>query len=193
MISGLNEQLQKKLEYTLLMPDCHSWWISKMQPDTLEERYEIKSYVKLGKNATETYVMLQTAFGASCMNRAWVFEWHKRFKEGRESVRDDERCGRSKSIDQSWLAKGSGLGLVCWGLNGVQEGVPSEEVSTLQIGSVGAFQMLLERNNKCIAAGGDYFEGDLSFMCVLSIKVPIRKKRLETYRLHLVSFAINYQ
>ena len=29
---------------------------------------------------------------------------------------------------------------------------------------------------KCIAVGGDYFEGDLSFMCVLSIKVPIRKK-----------------
>ena len=40
----------------------------------------------------------------------------------------------------------------------------------------GTFQKLLERYNKCIAAGGDYFEGDLSFMCVLSIKVPIRKK-----------------
>ena len=39
-----------------------------------------------------------------------------------------------------------------------------------------AFQKLLERYNKCIAAGGDYFEVDLSFMCVLSIKVPIRKK-----------------
>ena len=39
----------------------------------------------------------------------------------------------------------------------------------------GAFQKLLERY-KCIPAGGDYFEGDLSFMCVLSIKVPIRKK-----------------
>ena len=24
------------------------------------------------------------------MNRASVFEWHKRFKEGRECVRDDE-------------------------------------------------------------------------------------------------------
>ena len=38
------------------------------------------------------------------------------------------------------------------------------------------FQKLLERYNKCIAAGGYYFEGDLSFMCILSIKVPIRKK-----------------
>ena len=42
--------------------------------------------------------MHQTAFGASCMNRASVFEWHKKFKEGRESVRDDERCGRSKEV-----------------------------------------------------------------------------------------------
>ena len=32
------------------------------------------------------------------------------------------------------------------------------------------------RYNKCIAAGGDYLEWDSSFMCVLSIKVPIRKK-----------------
>ena len=30
------------------------------------------------------------------MNRTSVFEWHKRFKEGRGSVRDDEWCGRSK-------------------------------------------------------------------------------------------------
>ena len=74
MISGSNEQLQQQLEYTLL-----------------EERYAIKFCFKLGKNATETYGMLQTAFGLSCMNRVSVFEWHKRFKESRESVRDDER------------------------------------------------------------------------------------------------------
>ena len=41
-----------------------------------------------------------------------------------------------KSIHQSWLAKGLGLGLLCWGFKGVQEEIPSEEASTLQIGSV---------------------------------------------------------
>ena len=66
--------------------------------DTLEERYAIKFCFKLGKNVIETYGMLQTAFGASCMNRASVLEWHKRFKEGREDVREDERCGRSKEV-----------------------------------------------------------------------------------------------
>ena len=32
------------------------------------------------------------------MNQASVFEWRKRFKEGRESVRNDERCGRSNEV-----------------------------------------------------------------------------------------------
>ena len=99
MISGSNEQLLQELKYTLLKPDCHSWWISKMQSDTLEEWYATKLCFKLGKNAIETYGMLQTAFRASCMNWASVFEWHKRFKEGRESVRDNERCGRSKEVN----------------------------------------------------------------------------------------------
>ena len=159
--------------------------------------------------------------------------------------------GVRKSIHQSWLAKGLGLGLLCWGFKGVQEEIPREDASTLQIGSVafpagqctslqlnpchrlfdqdghqdssplslysrpctlrfwlfpkprgcryetieemkeavtkvidtlthedfhGAFQKLLERYNKCIASGGDNFEGDKSFLCVLSIKVPIQEK-----------------
>ncbi len=42
--------------------------------DTLEERYAIKFSFKLEKNATDTHGMFQTAFGASCLNRASVFE-----------------------------------------------------------------------------------------------------------------------
>ena len=106
MISASNEQLQQQLEYILLKPDCHSWWISKMQSereDTSEERFAIKFCFKLGKKAIETYGMLQTAFGASCMNQASVFEWHKRFKEGRESGRDDDRRGRSKEVNRPEL------------------------------------------------------------------------------------------
>ena len=44
--------------------------------------------------------------------------------------------GVRKSIDQSWLAKGLGLGLLCWCFKGVQEEIPWEEASTLQIRSV---------------------------------------------------------
>ena len=140
-------------------------------------------------------------------------------------------CGRSKKVNTPEL----GLGLLCWGFKGVQQEIPSEEASTLEIESVafppgqctspqlhpchrlfdqnghqdsssasqssdlapcdfwlfpmlrgcryetieemkeavkkvidtltqedfhGAFKKLLEQYNKCIAAGGDYFEGD---------------------------------
>ena len=41
-----------------------------------------------------------------------------------------------KSIHQSWLAIGLGLGLLCWGFKGVQEEIPSEKATTLQIGPV---------------------------------------------------------
>ena len=44
--------------------------------------------------------------------------------------------GVRKSLHQSWLAKGFGLGLLCWGFKGVQEEIPLEEASTLQNGSV---------------------------------------------------------
>ena len=124
IISGSNEQLQQQLEYTLLKPDCHSWGISKMQSgreDTLEERYAIKLCFKLGKNARETYGILQTACRASCMNRALVLSG---------GIRDSRKAGSlwgmmrgvggvRKSIHQSWLAKGLGLGLLCRGFKGV--------------------------------------------------------------------------
>ena len=58
--------------------------------DTLEERYAIKLCFKLGK-------MPQNA--SDCFSTILHFEWHKRFKEGRESVRDDEKCGRSKEVN----------------------------------------------------------------------------------------------
>ena len=139
MISPSKEQLQQQLEYTLLKPDFHRCWISKMQSDTSEERYAIKFRFKLGKNARKTYGMLQTAFRPSCMNQASVFEWHKRFKEARESVRDDERCGRSKEVNTPELI-GQRVRVrvrdTMLKFKGVQEEIPSGEGSTLQIVSV---------------------------------------------------------
>ena len=94
--------------------------ISKMQSereDTLEEQYVIKLSFKL----------------------AWI---EHQFLSG---IRDSRKArsllgvmrdvgGVRKLIHQSWLAKG--LGLLCWGFTGVQEEIPREEASTLQIGSV---------------------------------------------------------
>ena len=104
--------------------------------DTLEERYAIRFCFKLEKNVTGIYGMLQTAFGPSCMNRASVFEWHKRFKEARESVRDGERRRRSKEVNTSEMIGQKFRVRVTMGFKGVQEEILSEEASTLQFGSV---------------------------------------------------------
>ena len=107
-----------------------------MQSDTLEERYAIKFCFKLGKNATETYEMLQTAFWPFCMNRASVSGIRDSRKTGSLCGMMQGVGGVRKSIHQSWLAKRFGLGLLCWGFKGVQEEISREEASTLQIGSV---------------------------------------------------------
>ena len=120
------------------------------------------------------------------MNRASIFEWHKRLKEGRESVRDDERCGRSKEVNTPELIDPCDFWLFPKLTDSRYETIEEmKEAVTKVIDTLTqedlhrTFKKLLERYNKCIAAEEDYFEGDYSFMWVLSIKVSIGKS-LET-------------
>ena len=119
-------------------------WLSqlvnfKMLSDTLEERYALKLCFKLGK-------MLQKrmeCFRLLLEHLAWIEH------QFLCSVRDSRKAGSvwgmmrgvggvRKSIPQSWLTKGLGVGvgLLRWGFKRVQEEIPSEEASTVQIGSV---------------------------------------------------------
>ncbi|GFV14250.1 histone-lysine N-methyltransferase SETMAR [Trichonephila clavipes] len=61
--------------------------------ENTNQRICIKFCFKLGKTGTETYEMMKTAFGDEAMSRARVFEWPRRFKEGRQSVKSDPRSG----------------------------------------------------------------------------------------------------
>jgi transposase len=79
----------------------------------IEQRAVIKFCVKLKKTATETLEMLISAYGEECLSRTSVSEWHKRFKEGRESLEADERKGGPSTsrteelteVTQKWLAE----------------------------------------------------------------------------------------
>jgi len=62
--------------------------------ELIEQRAAIKFCVKLSHNASQTLEMLKTAYGDACLSRTSVFEWHKRFREGRTSLQDDPREGR---------------------------------------------------------------------------------------------------
>ena len=83
MISDSNEQLQQEFEYTLLKPDCHSWWISKMQSDTLEQRYAIKFCFKLEKRPQKRMECFRLLFD----NLAWI---EHQFFSG---IRDSRKAG----------------------------------------------------------------------------------------------------
>jgi hypothetical protein len=60
-------------------------------------RVATKFCFKAGLSATETPVLVQKAYGREAVNRSNVFRWCSRFRDGRELVEDDERCGRPKS------------------------------------------------------------------------------------------------
>ncbi|EGI67907.1 FLJ37770-like protein [Acromyrmex echinatior] len=60
----------------------------------MEQRAVIKFNAKLGKSTSETFRSMQQVYGSQCLGRTAVFEWHKRFLEGREILEDDKKSGR---------------------------------------------------------------------------------------------------
>ena len=174
MISASNEQLQQQLEYSLLEPDCRRRWISKMHWGHLEERYAIKFCFRLGKMLQKHMECFRLLFD----HLAWIKQ------QSSSGIRDSKKAGNlwgmmkgvgrvRKLIHQSWLAKRLGLRLrlLCWCFKGVQEEIPSEEASTLQIGS-GAFppgQYTRPQFNPCYRLFDQGVHQDSSSASLLSI------------------------
>ena len=140
MISGSNEQLQQQLEYTLQKTDCHSWLFSKIHSG---ERYAIKFCFKFGKNAMQWKLDLllwprhqETEFPVEA---CWLSK-----TQGGQTEQIHPQTFDDPFFWQHWYdlhALGSHWtnsqqGILCWGFKGVQDEIPSEEASTLQIGSV---------------------------------------------------------
>ncbi|KAJ8947776.1 hypothetical protein NQ318_017048 [Aromia moschata] len=63
----------------------------------MEQSVNLKFLVKLGKTFTEAVAEAKEVYGNECLSRTYVFEWFKRFKEGREMTEDDSRPGRSST------------------------------------------------------------------------------------------------
>jgi len=60
----------------------------------LEQIINITFLVKLGKNGPEIHHMSQRYYGECALKEITVFKWVKRFREGREDLKDDARSGR---------------------------------------------------------------------------------------------------
>ena len=67
----------------------------------IEQRYAIKYCVHLQKSPTETFDLLQKAYPTNHLSKTQAFEWHKRFRDGRQTVENDEGYERpNKSITE---------------------------------------------------------------------------------------------
>jgi len=62
--------------------------------ESTEQRICIKFCFKIGKTTTETCQLLQQAYGEDAVGLTQVFDWFRRFKEGRTSVESDPRSGQ---------------------------------------------------------------------------------------------------
>jgi len=67
---------------------------------SLEQCYTIKFCVKLGKSGSKTWQLLRIAYGDAVLSSAQVLRWHKAFKEGRESI-EDEQCAGHPSTSRT--------------------------------------------------------------------------------------------
>jgi uncharacterized cysteine cluster protein YcgN (CxxCxxCC family) len=71
-----------------------------------EQQVNIKFLVKLKKSVMETFQLLTETCAEDCLSHAFDFEWHKRFSEGRESVKDgDHACRPRTSITAKNIEK----------------------------------------------------------------------------------------
>jgi hypothetical protein len=66
-----------------------------MLDKNIEQRVNIKFLMKFNKPDTETLNLLRETYGENALWRARVFEWCKRFSEGREAVEDERRGGQT--------------------------------------------------------------------------------------------------
>ncbi len=57
-----------------------------------EHRTNMKFCFKFDKTTTETYIMLQNVYGETAVTKKTFFKWLGRFREGNESLEDDESC-----------------------------------------------------------------------------------------------------
>ena len=74
--------------------------------ESTEQRICIKFCFKIGKTATEMCQLLQQAYGEDAMGRVQVFDWLRRFREGRTSVESDPRSGQpSTTRNEEMIAK----------------------------------------------------------------------------------------
>ena len=66
--------------------------------EKIEYRAVIKFLTKQGKSVQNVLEEMESVYGDSCLGKTMVYKWHSLFKQGRTSLEDDPRAGRSIEV-----------------------------------------------------------------------------------------------
>ena len=72
-----------------------------LSEENLNQRGIIQFCVDLGHMSVQTMEMLNRSKNKPSIARSLVYKWHKRYSEGRETIMDDDRCGRPVSKSET--------------------------------------------------------------------------------------------
>ncbi|KAG5313015.1 GVQW3 protein, partial [Pseudoatta argentina] len=147
--------------------------MSIQSPAKCEIRSVIRYLVWKGKTPVEVYNEVKTVYGDKGMNRTSVFKWCREFKNGRTSVHDDQRSGRSSILTddiveeiENALRDDRRLTVDELSLGGKKFSTDEEvkgEVEKWTKGLAGNYfeegiKKLIHRFTTCIERNGDYVE-----------------------------------
>ncbi|UYV73796.1 hypothetical protein LAZ67_11000937 [Cordylochernes scorpioides] len=90
-ISSMEKRYQG--EWSSVMFADYCWTLKR----DVAQRAVIKFNAKLGRSASETYILMKQVYGTLCLSKSNVFIWHKRFSDGRNTLEDDKHTGRPSS------------------------------------------------------------------------------------------------
>ncbi|GFV40891.1 hypothetical protein TNCV_1637751 [Trichonephila clavipes] len=69
-----------------------------IQRNDFQHRMNMKISIRLEMSAKETQrKMFERVYGSDTISRTQAFDWHRHFREGRESVNDNKRSGRPQT------------------------------------------------------------------------------------------------
>ena len=120
---------------------------------TTTSKEEIRSVIKFcavsGQTPADTLNQITKVYEDNSVCRTLVFDWHKRFREGRTSIEDNERSGRPVSKHSEQAVEE---------VRALLKGDRRYTLKDLALEFKNIFVKWCERWRKCIQCKGEYFE-----------------------------------
>ncbi|CAH2095424.1 unnamed protein product [Euphydryas editha] len=73
------------------------------------KRIEFHAVIKFLKQGETPHIIMEqkmsSFYGDSCLGKSMIYKWHSLFKQGRDSIEEDQRSGRSIEATSSEIVE----------------------------------------------------------------------------------------